>query len=271
MQTSSTHAIDIQHLDKSFGDIHAVRDLSFHVRQGELFAFLGVNGAGKSTTISILCGLLAKDGGTVTVCGQDADRHMGSISRRLGIVFQNSVLDSALSVRDNLRCRAALYGITGTAFRERLAELSALLDLDPLLAHPVGKLSGGQRKRLSIAMEFISNPSLFILDEPDSGLDGVMARELFEQLRLIADQGKIIIVITHTPDRVIDLFDDVIVLAKDAKRTGRLAYFGPIDEARAFFGKESMEEIVKSVNRQEEGGEGRADEFILKYAEVQHG
>ena len=133
MQTSSTHAIDIQHLDKSFGDIHAVRDLSFHVRQGELFAFLGVNGAGKSTTISILCGLLAKDGGTVTVCGQDADRHMGSISRRLGIVFQNSVLDSALSVRDNLRCRAALYGITGTAFRERLAELSALLDLEPLL------------------------------------------------------------------------------------------------------------------------------------------
>ena len=139
----------------------------------------------------------------------------------------------------------------------------------------VVKLSGGQRKRLSIAMEFISNPSLFILDEPDSGLDGVMARELFQQLRKIADQGKIIIVITHTPDRVIDLFDDVIVLAKDANRTGRLAYFGPIAEARTFFGKDRMEEIVKSINREEEGGEGRADEFILKYAtiaktEVQH-
>ena len=108
------------------------------------------------------------------------------------------------------------------------------------------------------------------LDEPDSGLDGVMARELFLQLRQIADQGKIIIVITHTPDRVIDLFDDVIVLAKDANRTGRLAWFGPIEEARTFFGKEKMEEIVKSVNREEEGGEGRADEFIMKYAEVQH-
>ena len=116
-------------------------------------------------------------------------------------------------------------------------------------------------------MEFISNPTLFILDEPDSGLDGVMARELFQQLRMIADQGKIIIVITHTPDRVIDLFDDVIVLAKDAKRTGRLAWFGSIEDARAFFGKEKMEEIVKSVNREEEGGEGRADEFIMKYAE----
>ncbi len=79
------------------------------------------------------------------------------------------------------------------------------------------------------------------------------------------------IVITHTPDRVIDLFDDVIVLAKDSARTGRLAFFGPVEEARTFFGRESMEEIVKSINTKEEGGEGRADEFILKYAEVQHG
>ena len=119
-------------------------------------------------------------------------------------------------------------------------------------------------------MEFVSNPTLFILDEPDSGLDGVMARELMEQLRRIADQGKIVIVITHTPDRVIDLFDDVIVLAKDANRTGRLAFFGPIEEARSFFGKERMEQIVMSVNREEDGGEGRADEFIEKYAEVLH-
>ena len=142
-----------------------------------------------------------------------------------------------------------------------------IFGLAPVKNNLVVKLSGGQRKRLSIAMEFISNPSLFILDEPDSGLDGVMARELFQQLRQIADQGKIIIVITHTPDRVIDLFDDVIVLAKDSNRTGRLAWFGPIEEARTFFGKEKMEEIVKSVNRTEEGGEGRADEFIRRYAE----
>jgi ABC-type multidrug transport system ATPase subunit len=140
-----------------------------------------------------------------------------------------------------------------------------IFGLTPVENSLVSKLSGGQRKRLSIAMEFIPNPTLFILDEPDSGLDGVMARELFEQLRRIADQGKIIIVITHTPDRVIDLFDDLIVLAKDARRTGRLAWFGPIADARRFFGKERMEEIVKSVNREEEGGEGRADEFIRKF------
>ena len=95
----------------------------------------------------------------------------------------------------------------------------------------------------------------------------VMARELMTQLRKIADQGKIVIVITHTPDRVIDLFDDVIVLAKDSHRTGRLAFFGSIDEARAFFGCDSMEKIVMSINAKDAGGEGRADEFVRKYAE----
>ena len=212
MQTSSTHAIDIQHLDKSFGDIHAVRDLSFHVRQGELFAFLGVNGAGKSTTISILCGLLAKDGGTVTVCGQDADRHMGSISRRLGIVFQNSVLDSALSVRDNLRCRAALYGITGTAFRERLAELSALLDLEPLLAHPVGKLSGGQRRRIDVARALFHSPDILILDEPTTGLDPQTRRTLWEVVQSLRRRnGMTVFLTTHYMEEAADA-DYVVIL-----------------------------------------------------------
>ena len=219
MQTSSTHAIDIQHLDKSFGDIHAIRDLSFHVRQGELFAFLGVNGAGKSTTISILCGLLAKDGGTVTVCGQDADRHMGSISRRLGIVFQNSVLDSALSVRDNLRCRAALYGITGTAFRERLAELSALLDLDPLLAHPVGKLSGGQRRRIDVARALFHSPDILILDEPTRGIDVGAKYEIYCIIADLAKQGKSIIMISSEMSEIIGMSNRVMVMC-DGRITG---------------------------------------------------
>ena len=157
--------------------------------------------------------------------------------------------------------------------KARVEEVMEIFGLTPVKNNLVEKLSGGQKKRLSISMEFISNPSLFILDEPDSGLDGVMARELFEHLRKIADTGKIVIVITHTPDRVIDLFDDVIVLAKDSARTGRLAYYGSILDARKFFGRDTMEQIVKSVNRKEEGGDGLADEFVMKYAEeaAQHG
>jgi len=155
--------------------------------------------------------------------------------------------------------------------RSRVDEVMEIFGLVPVQNDLVEKLSGGQKKRLSICMEMISNPALFILDEPDSGLDGVMARELFIQLRKIADTGRIVIVITHTPDRVVDLFDDVIVLAKDSARTGRLAFYGSIEEARKFFGREKMEEIVKAVNRKEEGGDGLADEFVMKYAEVQHG
>jgi ABC-type multidrug transport system ATPase subunit len=133
----------------------------------------------------------------------------------------------------------------------------------------VEKLSGGQRKRLSIAMEYISDPFLFVLDEPDSGLDGVIARDLMRRLRKIADQGKIVIVITHTPDRVADLFDDIIVLAKDSRRTGRLAYYGSIDEAKEFFGTDTMEGILRKINQKDEGGEGLSDEFVKKYAERQ--
>ena len=120
-------------------------------------------------------------------------------------------------------------------------------------------------------MELISSPSLLILDEPDSGLDGVMARGLFKQLRRLADSGKIVIAISHTPDRVIDLFDDVIVLAKDSAHTGRLAWYGSVAGARRFFGKERMEDIVKAVNQKEEGGDGRADEYVIRFAGVQNG
>lgn len=165
------NVIEIEHLHKSFGDVRAVQDLSFHVKEGELFAFLGINGAGKSTTISIMCGQLAKDAGTVHISGADLDQDTERIKRSLGVVFQNSVLDKDLSVRDNLESRAALYGIRGRAFRERLGELSELLELEGLLKRTVGKLSGGQRRRIDIARALLHRPEILILDEPTTGLD----------------------------------------------------------------------------------------------------
>ena len=143
--------LEVRHLVKRFGDVTAVDDLSFRVREGELFAFLGVNGAGKSTTIHILCGQLARDGGSVRVCGADPDEAPEQLRRSLGVVFQSSVLDQALSVLENLRSRAALYGIRGAAFSRRLAELTDLLELGELLRRPVGRLSGGQRRKVALA------------------------------------------------------------------------------------------------------------------------
>lgn len=168
---SPAEVIRIAHLHKAFGPVQAVRDLSFQVRQGELFAFLGVNGAGKSTTISILCGQLAADRGEIEICGQPVQKESALVARKLGVVFQNSVLDRPLTVRENLQSRAALYGITGKAFETRLHELAEYLDFESLLGRTLGKLSGGQRRRIDIARALLHRPRLLILDEPTTGLD----------------------------------------------------------------------------------------------------
>ena len=167
----SANIMEIHHLCKTFGDVRAVNDLSFRVKEGELFAFLGVNGAGKSTTINILSGQLHRDSGDVSICGEDPDHNPDSVRRSLGVVFQNSVLDKDLNVLDNLRSRAALYGIHGKQFDARLSGLAELLEFGDLLRRPVGKLSGGQRRRIDIARALLHQPGILILDEPTTGLD----------------------------------------------------------------------------------------------------
>ena len=252
---------------------YLLRDIHMYIQPGHMVLLLGGSGAGKTTFLNAVNGY-EKAKAEVVLNGRNMYKNYKEMQYDIGFVPQLDLMRGSDSVYRTLMDAASLrlpVAFSNADRQARVEEVMKIFGLTPVKDNLVVKLSGGQRKRLSIAMEFISNPALFILDEPDSGLDGVMARELFQQLRQIADQGKIIIVITHTPDRVIDLFDDVIVLAKDANRTGRLAYFGPITEARAFFGKDKMEEIVKSINRTEEGGDGRADEFIRKFAEVQHG
>lgn len=165
------NVIEIQHLNKSYSDVQAVKDLSFRVKKGELFAFLGVNGAGKSTTISIICGQQKKDSGSVQIRGIDADKGQKDTKRMIGVVFQDSVLDGPLTVKENLKSRAALYGITGAAFEKRLGELVEILDFQEFLNRPVGKLSGGQRRRVDIARALLHRPEILILDEPTTGLD----------------------------------------------------------------------------------------------------
>ena len=201
--------IEIKNLNKSFGEVKAVQDLSFCVKKGELFAFLGVNGAGKSTTISVLCGQLKKDGGSVEVCGVDADKSMDAVKRRLGVVFQNSVLDSALTVRDNLVSRAALYGITGMAFEKRLTELDSLLGLKELYKRTVGKLSGGQRRRIDIARALVHEPEILILDEPTTGLDPQLLWDVISKMR--KEKNMTVFLTTHYMEEAADA-DYVVIL-----------------------------------------------------------
>ena len=206
------NVIEIKDLYKSFGAVRAVNGLSFRVKQGELFAFLGVNGAGKSTTISILCGQLKKDAGEVRVCGCDPDREKAVIARQIGVVFQSSALDQMLTVRDNLRSRAAFYGITGEAFRTRLTELAELLSFSDLLDRTVGKLSGGQRRRIDVARALIHRPDVLILDEPTTGLDPQTRKQLWDVVNdLRKKTGMTVFLTTHYMEEAADA-DYIVIL-----------------------------------------------------------
>lgn len=204
--------IEIRGLQKSFGAVKAVQDLSLTVQRGELFAFLGVNGAGKSTTIHILCGELRKDGGSVCIDGYDVERDAAKIRGAVGVVFQGSVLDAALSVRENLESRAALYGITGEKFEERLRTLAEMLEFSSFLRRPVGKLSGGQRRRIDVARALLQEPRLLILDEPTTGLDPQTRRRLWEVVEhLRIKTGMTVFLTTHYMEEAADA-DHVVIL-----------------------------------------------------------
>ena len=271
--------IEINHLNKTFGDIKAVQDLSFRVKEGELFAFLGVNGAGKSTTINILCGQLSKDSGSVNICGSDLDASPDSIKRSIGVVFQNSVLDKELSVRDNLASRAALYGIKGKDFQNRLEELANLLEFKSLLKRPVGKLSGGQRRRIDIARALLHKPKILILDEPTTGLDPQTRNLLWQVIgNLRKDDNMTVFLTTHYMEEAADA-DYVVIL--DA---GRIAAEGtPLELKNAYTGDfitiygEDEEQIkkldapykpIRDAFRVSVANTAAATELILKYPEV---
>ena len=204
--------IRIDGLEKRFGEVHAVNNLSFRVKRGELFAFLGVNGAGKSTTISIMCGLLEKDGGNVEICGKNVGTDMREIAKKLGVVFQNSALDARLSVKDNLVSRAALYGIYGAEAKKRIDELAEKLCIKDLMTRTVGKLSGGQRRRIDVARALLHKPEVLILDEPTTGLDPQTRKTLWEVIRdLRLHDGMTVFLTTHYMEESTDA-DYVIIL-----------------------------------------------------------
>lgn len=209
--------IEIENLSKSFKDVKAVSDLSFSVKKGELFAFLGVNGAGKSTTISIICNQLKKDSGKIVIDGVDIDKNSESINSKLGVVFQASVLDSFLTVYDNLKNRAALYGIYGKEFEKRLDELSDILNFKDLLKRSVKKLSGGQRRKIDIARALFHHPKILILDEPTTGLDPQTRKNIWNVINKLRKEEQITVLLTtHYMEEAADA--DYVVIIDSGKK-----------------------------------------------------
>lgn len=209
--------IEINNLCKTFGELKAVQDLTLSVREGELFAFLGINGAGKSTTINIMCGQLSKDSGEIIIDGYNLDESLDLVKNEIGIVFQSSVLDASLSVHDNLESRAALYGIIGNDFNKRLDELAEILEFKDLLKKTVRSLSGGQRRRIDIARALIHKPKILILDEPTTGLDPKTRKLLWNVISdFRKNENMTIFLTTHYMEEAVEA--DYIVIIDNGRK-----------------------------------------------------
>lgn len=240
-------------------------NVNLQVSSGSLVLILGGSGAGKTTFMNAVMGYEPARG-SILYGKSDIYREFEKMKYEIGYVPQDDLLRMDDVVYDTLENAARMRlpeVITDDQRERRVQETLQMFGLSSEREQLVGKLSGGQRKRLSIAVEYIGNPSLFFLDEPDSGLDGIASKELMQNLREIADQNKIVMVISHVPDRAFDLFDKVVVLAKSEQDDcGHLIYYGSPTEGCRFFGTNTLEGIVGRVNRREEGGEGLADYYM---------
>lgn len=191
-------AIEVEGLEKSYRAVRAVDGISLSVPDGQLFAFLGANGAGKSTTIGCLTTLLTADAGRIHVAGHDVRLNAEAVRAAIGVVFQRSLLDDALTVHENLALRATLSHVSKTRFAERIAELGQLIELDEFLGRPYGRLSGGQRRRADIARALLHEPSILFLDEPTAGLDPASRVAVWSAIdRLRRERGLTVFLTTH--------------------------------------------------------------------------
>lgn len=241
--------IKINNLYKSFGNVKAVNGLNFKVKKGELFAFLGINGAGKSTTIGMICGNLNIDKGSINVCGYDVSTDIGKIKHLIGVVFQDTVLDKSLSVYDNLKYRAGLYGIVGNDFVNRFNELDKLFELKNIKNQQLGKLSGGQRRKVDIARSIIHKPEILILDEPTTGLDPGTRKKIWTIIeKLRKDYKMTIFLTTHYMEETTDA-DYIVILDR-----GKIVAEGTSIDLKNKYASDVIylyntdEELVKKLN-----------------------
>lgn len=210
--------IEVSNLYKSYGEIEAVKGVSFSVERGSFFAFLGPNGAGKSTTIDILCTLLESNGGEVLIDGNVLGKEDSIIRQKIGVVFQHSVLDSRLTIKENLECRGRMYGLKKAELNSKIKEIAEMLDLEVLLKRQYGKLSGGQKRRCDIARALMSTPKILFLDEPTTGLDPQSRKNIQDKIKMLKNEkGVTIFLTTHymeeaaEADRICIIDEGVIV------------------------------------------------------------
>lgn len=212
--------IEVSGLQKAYGAVQAVKGLDFYVEPGKLFAFLGPNGAGKSTTIDILCTFLQPDAGQVRVAGHVLGQADDAIRACIGVVFQDGVLDALLTVRENLRARAAFYGLRGAALDQAVDAAAQATDVQALLDRPYGKLSGGQRRRADIARALVHTPKILFLDEPTTGLDPQTRQSVWQTIQRIQQaSGMTVFLTTHYMEEAAQA--DYVIVIDDGRIAAR--------------------------------------------------
>ncbi|MCR5846932.1 MAG: ABC transporter ATP-binding protein [Lachnospiraceae bacterium] len=208
------NVIEVRNLVKKYNEHLAVDGIDFDVKEGELFAFLGENGAGKSTTINILCTILEKTGGDVSICSHVLGKEDDLIRKEIGIVFQNSVLDDKLTVKENLFTRGSYYGLTKREIEERLKAFYEKFELEEIMKRKYDKLSGGQRRRVDIVRALLNDPKILFLDEPTTGLDPKSRKIVWDYIDYLRkEKGMTIFLTTHYMEETRDA-NNVVILDK---------------------------------------------------------
>jgi len=188
--------IKVSGLKKYFNGVKAVDGISFQVEKGELFGFLGVNGAGKSTTINMMCTLYAPTAGTIEICGYRMGGQEEQIRNHIGVVWQHNCLDGKLSVKENLFVRAAMYGKKGRELKRSIEDISEKLQLQDIYLNKYERLSGGQKRRCEIAAALVHAPELLFLDEPTTGLDPATRKLVWESIEKLRDEEHMTVFLT---------------------------------------------------------------------------
>jgi drug efflux transport system ATP-binding protein len=240
-------AVQTRGLRKTFGPVVAVEGLDLEIRRGEVFGVLGPNGSGKTTTIRMLCGLLTPTAGEATVVGYDLRTQQAQIRRSIGYMSQRFGLYDDLTVRENVRFYASVYGLRGAALDARIVELFEQLDLAPRAEQLAGTLSGGWKQKLGLACATAHHPKMLFLDEPTAGVDPAARRRFWEIIYELARDGTTVLVTTHYMD--------------EAERCERLAFLsrghliaqGTAAEIPAQFGEKSIEDVFIELQRRDEG------------------
>ena len=235
-------SIRVRNLTKSFGGRRVVDGLSFDVEKGQVFALLGHNGAGKSTTIDLILGLKAPEGGTAKILGMDAARNRKQVFERVGVQLQHTQYQSAITVEEACIEYASLYAAPAD-FRQLLESFG----LNELRKSFVSKLSGGERQKLSVVLALIGNPEIVFLDELTTGLDVVARREVWRTLKHLKEQGLTIFLTTHYMEEAEALCDRVCII-----KSGKKVAEGSIDEVVAAAGQNNLEEAYLFYMEEEE-------------------